>query len=40
MEHLIQDLLDYALIKAGKFRRNLTRFNIKDSIKDVMGILE
>ena len=40
MEHLIQDLLDYAQIKSGKFRMNLTNFNIKKSILDVLLILE
>ena len=40
MEHLIQDLLDYAQIKSGKFRMNLSYFNIKNSIKDVMEILQ
>ena len=29
MENLIQDLLDYAQIKAGKFRMNLTNFDLK-----------
>ena len=39
MEHLIQDLLDYSQIKAGKFRKNLKYFDIKNSVKEVMGIL-
>ena len=38
MKHLVQDLLDYAQIKAGKFRRNLKKFNIKTSIDDVIQI--
>ena len=29
MENLIQDLLDYAQIKAGKFRMNLNFFDLK-----------
>ena len=40
MESLIQDLLDYAQIKAGKFRMNLTHFDLKNTVKDVFGILE
>ena len=30
MEHLIQDLLDYSQIKAGKFRKNINKFNIEE----------
>ena len=28
MEFLVQDLLDYAQLKAGKFRKNIAKFNI------------
>ena len=38
MTFIVQDLLDYAQIKAGKFRKNITSFNIKDSIEKVMCI--
>ena len=38
MAYLIQDLLDYSQIKAGKFRKNLKPFNIKDAIEEVMCI--
>ena len=38
MEFLIQDLLDYAQIKAGKFRKNVKQFNIRDSIEKIMCI--
>ena len=40
MESLIQDLLDYAQIKAGKFRLNLTYFNLKNTVEEVFSILE
>jgi len=40
MENLIQDLLDYSQIKAGKFRRNLKYFDIKNTVKEAMGILK
>ena len=40
MEHLIQDLLDYAQIKSGQFRMNLSNFNLKNSITDVCQILQ
>jgi len=38
MGFLIQDLLDYAQIKAGKFRKNISRFDIRKSIETVMCI--
>ena len=36
MEFLVQDLLDYAQIKNNKFRKNLTKFNIKEAINQVV----
>ena len=39
LECLVQDLLDYAQIKAGKFRMNLTNFDIRNTIEGVIGIL-
>jgi signal transduction histidine kinase len=38
MECLVQDLLDYAQIKAGKFRMNLDHFDIRKTVKEVMAI--
>ena len=35
---MIQDLLDYAQIKAGKFRKNIEKFNIRTAIEDVMSV--
>ena len=32
----VQDLLDYAQINADKFRKNITRFNIVEFIKNVI----
>ena len=32
MEFLVQDLLDFAQIRAGKFRKNLNSLNIKEAI--------
>ena len=31
-------MLDYAQIKAGKFRKNITTFNIRDVIEQVVSI--
>ena len=32
MSSMIQDLLDYSQIKAGKFRKNIKEFNIRDTV--------
>ena len=36
MNFIIQDLLDYSQIKAGKFRKNFKVINIRDTIQKVM----
>ena len=38
MSFLVQDLLDFAQIKAGKFRKNIIEFNIRSAIEQVMCI--
>jgi len=38
MTYMVQDLLDYAQIKAGKFRSNVTKFNIREAVAKVMTI--
>jgi signal transduction histidine kinase len=38
MSFMIQDLLDYSQIKAGKFRKNLKAFNIRETVSQVMKI--
>ena len=35
---MIQDMLDFAQIKQGKFRTNLEEFDIIEAVKDVMMI--
>jgi len=35
---MVMDLLDYALIKAGKFRKDIRLFNIRDAIANVILI--
>lgn len=35
---MVKDLLDYAQIKAGKFRQNITTFNIRNSVEKIMSI--
>ena len=38
MSFLVQDLLDYAQIKAGKFRKNISQFDIYEMVEEVMCI--
>ena len=38
MMYLVQDFLDYAQIKAGKFRKNVTTFNICEAVEEIMSI--
>ena len=38
MTFLIQDLLDFAMLKNGHFRKNIKEFNIRMAIKEVMSI--
>jgi hypothetical protein len=36
LKHLIQDLLDYAQIRAGKFRKILKQFDIKEAVNEIV----
>ena len=38
MAFLVQDLLDYAQIKAGKFRKNISKFDVRKTIESVMCV--
>ena len=38
MKFLIQDLLDYAQMKAGKFRKVIEELNIIEAIEQMMSI--
>ena len=38
MSFLIQDLLDFAQIKAGKFRVNFQMFNIRRAFDEVISV--
>lgn len=35
---LVQDFLDYSQIKAGKFRKNIKQFDIREAIKKTMAM--
>lgn len=38
MASIIRDFLDYSQIKAGKFRTNITKFDVVKSVDKVMAI--
>mgnify|MGYP000913038103 FL=1 len=40
MTFLVQDLLDYAQLKSGKFRKNISKFNIMKTVQKVIKIQE
>lgn len=40
MSFLVQDILDYAQINAGKFRKIFSKFNLKDSIEEILLIMK
>ena len=37
MTFLIQDILDFAQINSGNFRKNINSFDIRDAIEDVIN---
>ena len=38
MLYMVQDLLDMAQIKSDKFRKNISTFDIKNSIRAILSI--
>ena len=38
MQFTIQDMLDSALLKAGKFRKNQSEFNVSQTVKKVIDM--
>lgn len=39
LSFLVNDILDYAQISSGKFRKLFQQFNIKDCVLDIIKIL-
>lgn len=37
---LVNDMLDYAQLKAGQFRKNFARLNLKDTVSDIMDVMD
>ena len=38
MAFLVDDLLDFAQLNAGKFRKSIQEFNLKEAIEEVVSI--
>ena len=38
MAYLIQDILDFAQINSGKFRKNIIEFDIRQAVEEIMSI--
>ncbi len=38
MSFLVEDLLDFSQLNAGKFRKYTKKFNLKETIEEVMSI--
>ena len=38
LNFLVADILDFAQIKQGKFRKNKQFFNLKDNIQEVINV--
>ena len=39
LSFLVNDILDYAQISAGKFRKMFTEFNLKECVEEVILIM-
>ncbi len=40
LQFLVNDILDFAQIKAGKFRKNVAKFNVKQAIHEIARMLQ
>lgn len=39
LNFLVDDILDYAQISAGKFRERISKFNLQKCVKQILSIL-
>ena len=39
LDFLVQDILDFAQLRSGKFRKNTQTFNLADSVQEVVDVL-
>jgi signal transduction histidine kinase len=40
LNYFVNDLLSYAQINSGKFRKNLCSFDLKNAVSEIVGIME
>lgn len=38
LRFLVNDILDFSQIKGGKFRQNLTNFDVREAVEEIMLI--
>lgn len=38
LKFLVNDVLDYSQIKAGKFNKDVTNFNLKEAVDEIIMI--
>jgi len=38
MKYMIQNLLDYAQIRSGKFKKKIKKFDVKEAISEIIDI--
>ena len=38
LNFLVNDMLDFAQLRSGKFRRDLSSFNIKEAIQEIVNV--
>ena len=38
MFNLVNDILDFAQVKDGKFRKNLEIFDLKESVEEIIAV--
>lgn len=39
LNYLVNDMLDYAQLSSGKFRKLGTEFNLVDSVNEIMNVM-
>lgn len=39
LQYLVNDTLDFGMLRAGKFRKNSFNFNVKEAVEEIMLVL-
>lgn len=37
---LVNDMLDYALMQSGQFRKDISQFDLKESVQEIIEVLQ